>query len=212
MADGSCERCRGQSAFTAKLKDTYAARLWRADEAARRCDLCSAADPHNPCVEARYRKAGAIRTIAAKGWLRGADLFGRQRRRRRCTVTSAREPVLLGEWLTAGTHVNAVGASVVSCRELDAECVRRARIWVDYLPMALTSAGELIDALRSGLITEDHIRGGDRLGLGRVCRGAGARRRNHALSVARCPCTRHRDSQLSLCISEIGRVWNPATI
>ncbi len=76
-----------------------------------------------------------------------------------CTVTSSVEPVLRGEWLTPGTHVNAVGASVPSCRELDAECVRRSRIWVDYLPMALTSAGELVDALRTGLIAPDHIRG-----------------------------------------------------
>lgn len=76
-----------------------------------------------------------------------------------CTVTSAQQPVLLGEWLTPGTHVNAVGASVPSCRELDAECVRRARIWVDYMPMALTSAAELVNALRSGLITQSDICG-----------------------------------------------------
>jgi ornithine cyclodeaminase/alanine dehydrogenase-like protein (mu-crystallin family) len=76
-----------------------------------------------------------------------------------CTVTSSAEPVLRGEWLKPGTHVNAVGASVPSCREIDADCVRRAGIWVDYLPMALSSAGELVDALRTGLITRAHIRG-----------------------------------------------------
>jgi ornithine cyclodeaminase/alanine dehydrogenase-like protein (mu-crystallin family) len=76
-----------------------------------------------------------------------------------CTVTSARDPVLLGGWLTPGTHVNAVGASVPSCRELDDTCVQRAQIWVDYLPMALISAGELVAALASGLIARDHIKG-----------------------------------------------------
>lgn len=76
-----------------------------------------------------------------------------------CTVTSAVEPILRGEWVAPGTHINAVGASVPSCRELDSECVRRSRVWVDYLPMALTSAGELVDAIKAGLIDRAHLRG-----------------------------------------------------
>ncbi len=39
------------------------------------------------------------------------------------------------------------------------ECVRRSRVWVDYKPMALTFAAELIRALREGVIGEDHILG-----------------------------------------------------
>jgi len=58
--------------------------------------------------------------------------------------------------------------SVASCRELDLECVRRAHIWVDYLPMALAAAGELIEAIESGMIGADHIRGE----LGDVLAGA----------------------------------------
>jgi len=76
-----------------------------------------------------------------------------------CTTTSSEKPVLYGEWLPPGVHVNAVGASVASCRELDLECVRRAQIWVDYLPMALTAAGELVEAIESGVIGAEHIRG-----------------------------------------------------
>jgi ornithine cyclodeaminase/alanine dehydrogenase-like protein (mu-crystallin family) len=76
-----------------------------------------------------------------------------------CTTTSAATPVLFGEWLPAGVHVNAVGASVPSCRELDLECVLRASIWVDYMPMALSAAGELVEALAQGRITRDHLRG-----------------------------------------------------
>lgn len=76
-----------------------------------------------------------------------------------CTTTSSEKPVLCGEWLPPGVHVNAVGASVASCRELDLDCVRRAHIWVDYLPMALTAAGELIEAIETGIIRVDHIRG-----------------------------------------------------
>lgn len=83
--------------------------------------------------------------------VRGADIV--------CTVTSAREPVLCGDWLSPGTHVNAVGASVPACRELDDACLQRAGVWVDYLPMALTAAGEIVEGLRKGLIARDAIRG-----------------------------------------------------
>jgi ornithine cyclodeaminase len=76
-----------------------------------------------------------------------------------CTVTSAETPVLLGRWLSPGTHVNAVGASVPSCQEIDVDCVRRAGVWVDYMPMALSAAAELIRARTEGLVAEDHIRG-----------------------------------------------------
>jgi ornithine cyclodeaminase len=76
-----------------------------------------------------------------------------------CTTTSAQEPVLFGEWLPPGVHVNAVGASVPQCRELDLECVRRSSIWVDYMPMALTAAGELVEALQRGVIEQSDIRG-----------------------------------------------------
>ncbi|MDF3154645.1 ornithine cyclodeaminase family protein [Mesorhizobium sp. XAP10] len=76
-----------------------------------------------------------------------------------CTTTSSQTPVLFGQWLQLGVHINAVGASVASCRELDLECVRRSRIWVDYLPMALAAAGELVEAIESGVIGVEHIRG-----------------------------------------------------
>ena len=85
-----------------------------------------------------------------------------------CTTTSSEVPVLLGEWLPRGVHVNAVGASVASCREIDLECVRRSKIWVDYMPMALVAAGELVEATEGGQIGGDHIRGE----IGEVLAGA----------------------------------------
>jgi len=76
-----------------------------------------------------------------------------------CTVTSAETPVLQGAWLQPGTHLNAVGASVPSCREIDIDCVRRATVWVDYLPMALVAAGELLEGFREGTFRPDAIAG-----------------------------------------------------
>ena len=61
-----------------------------------------------------------------------------------CTCTSAREPILELEWLKPGAHVNAVGASVPSARELDAETMTAATVFVDRRESALNEAGELL--------------------------------------------------------------------
>jgi ornithine cyclodeaminase len=74
-----------------------------------------------------------------------------------CTVTASREPVLRGEWLAPGTHINAVGASLPTARELDTEAVRRARIFVDRRESALNEAGDLLLPMKEGVITADAI-------------------------------------------------------
>jgi alanine dehydrogenase len=74
-----------------------------------------------------------------------------------CTTTSAREPVLRGEWIAPGTHINAVGASVPSSRELDTTAVARARLYVDRRESALSEAGDFLMARSEGAIGDDHI-------------------------------------------------------
>jgi ornithine cyclodeaminase len=81
----------------------------------------------------------------------GADLV--------CTVTSSAEPVLMGEWVTPGTHLNVVGASIPSKREIDEEMVARSRLYVDYRPSTFAQAGEVIHALESGRIQREHVLG-----------------------------------------------------
>ncbi len=86
-----------------------------------------------------------------------------------CTVTGAKEPVLLGEWLSPGVHVNAVGASVPPFRELDSAAVVRSRLFVDSKAAALSEADDIGVPLREKAIDESHIAGelADRV-LGRV--------------------------------------------
>ncbi|MCU0758289.1 MAG: ornithine cyclodeaminase family protein [Steroidobacteraceae bacterium] len=86
-----------------------------------------------------------------------------------CTVTSAATPVLRGEWLVPGQHVNLVGSAVPTTAEADGEVVRRSRFYVDYREAAMAAAGELLAAIRDGLVTAQHVRGeiGEVL-LGRV--------------------------------------------
>ena len=69
------------------------------------------------------------------------------------TITNAREPVLLGEWLDPGVHINAAGGNVArGRRELDDEAVRRSTIIaVDDLEQAKLECGDLIQAASSGV-------------------------------------------------------------
>ena len=97
----------------------------------------------------------------ARGAVEDADVV--------CTVTGAKEPVLRGEWLSPGAHVNAVGASVPPFRELDTVAVVRSRLFVDSRASALAEADDIRVPLREKAIDENHIAGelADRV-LGRV--------------------------------------------
>jgi ornithine cyclodeaminase/alanine dehydrogenase-like protein (mu-crystallin family) len=76
-----------------------------------------------------------------------------------CTLTSSREPVLFGEWLAPGTHVNAVGASLATSRELDSAAVVKSRLYVDRRESTLNEGGDFLVPKREGLIGDDHIVG-----------------------------------------------------
>lgn len=81
----------------------------------------------------------------------GADLI--------CTTTTSKDPILKGEWLSPGTHINLVGSSVPTASEIDVEGVRRARYFVDHRPSALALAGELKRAMEVGIVDADHVQG-----------------------------------------------------
>jgi ornithine cyclodeaminase len=74
------------------------------------------------------------------------------------TATNSRTPVLERAWLADGSHVNAIGASVPSARELDVETIAAAELFVDSRESAANEAGDYRLALNDGAIGEDHIR------------------------------------------------------
>jgi alanine dehydrogenase len=76
-----------------------------------------------------------------------------------CTTTAAREPVLLGEWIAPGAHVNAVGSSVAFTRELDTAAVVKARMFVDRRESTINEAGDFLFPKKEGAIGDDHIQG-----------------------------------------------------
>jgi ornithine cyclodeaminase/alanine dehydrogenase-like protein (mu-crystallin family) len=75
-----------------------------------------------------------------------------------CTTTSSPEPVLRRAWLRAGAHVNAVGSSIPTTRELDTETVAAAALFVDRRESTVNEAGDFLFPQREGAIGPGHIR------------------------------------------------------
>jgi ornithine cyclodeaminase len=55
--------------------------------------------------------------------------------------------------------VNLVGSAIATTAEADPEVVRRSRFFVDYREAAMAAAGELLNAIRDGIVTDGHLRG-----------------------------------------------------
>jgi ornithine cyclodeaminase len=76
-----------------------------------------------------------------------------------CTVTSSSEPVLLGDWVRPGTHINLVGSSLLGPVEVDSALVAKARYFADYRAGVLAQAAELAVARYAGLVDDSHVVG-----------------------------------------------------
>jgi ornithine cyclodeaminase/alanine dehydrogenase-like protein (mu-crystallin family) len=90
-------------------------------------------------------------TETAQDAVIGADII--------CTTTSATEPVLKGEWLKEGAHLNVVGASIRTAREVDTATMVNSSLFVDRRESALNEAGDFLIPKQEGAITDNHIRG-----------------------------------------------------
>src|SRR5262249_36062183 len=101
--------------------------------------------------ESRRRGIRVEPAATAQEAVRGAHVI--------CTTTSSREPVLLGEWLSPGMHINAVGSSVPFARELDTEAVVRSKLFAAGRESLQNEAGDFIIPFREGALGENHIRG-----------------------------------------------------
>ena len=74
-----------------------------------------------------------------------------------CTATMATSPLIRGEWLQPGQHLDLIGAYKPGMREVDDSAMARARVFVDARATTLHHIGELIDPLKSGAITEADV-------------------------------------------------------
>lgn len=76
-----------------------------------------------------------------------------------CTVTGAIEPILKGQWLQSGSHINLVGAHSPNSREADTLCVQKSKIYVDCLTATFSEGGDIIIPLAEEAINREHIIG-----------------------------------------------------
>lgn len=83
--------------------------------------------------------------------VRGADVIS--------CATLSREPLVRGEWLQPGVHVDLVGAFTPEMRETDDEAIRRARVFVDTRAGATKEGGDIVQPLESGALEARDIAG-----------------------------------------------------
>ena len=89
-------------------------------------------------------------------------------------ATLSSQPLVRGEWLGAGSHLDLVGAFTPQMRESDDAAVRRARLYVDTREGALNEAGDILQPLENGVIDRAEILGD----LFDLCRGEAPGRRS----------------------------------
>ena len=102
-------------------------------------------------AESLAAETGAKAVTSAEEAVRGADVV--------VTATSSVEPVLERGWLKDGAHVNVVGGRPPQMRELDTATVADSSFFVDRRESAEAEAYDYRDALESGAIGPDHIKG-----------------------------------------------------
>jgi ornithine cyclodeaminase len=91
----------------------------------------------------------AVATTDLAGAARQADIIS-------CATLST-APLIRGEWLKPGAHLDLVGAFKPDMRETDDACVTRATLFVDTRPGALSEGGDIVQPIASGLITADSV-------------------------------------------------------
>jgi ornithine cyclodeaminase len=75
------------------------------------------------------------------------------------TVTAATSPILEGDWLRPGCHLNLVGVHTPEAREADTRAIARSRVYVDLMESAMNEAGDILVPISEGAIDRAHILG-----------------------------------------------------
>ena len=95
-------------------------------------------------------EVGAVAAPSPDAALLGAEVV--------CTTTSALEPIVELRWLAEGAHVNAVGSSIPTTRELDTATVAAASFFVDRRESTLNEAGDYLLPAAEGAVGPEHIK------------------------------------------------------
>jgi ornithine cyclodeaminase len=76
-----------------------------------------------------------------------------------CTVTASKEPVISGEWIPNGAHINAVGACTPNARELDTTAILRSKLFTDSYESLYHESGDFLIPKMEGAVTNDAVKG-----------------------------------------------------
>jgi ornithine cyclodeaminase/alanine dehydrogenase-like protein (mu-crystallin family) len=132
---GAGEQAVSHLAAMLAVRPIRRVRLWARDPAKARAFAEREGAHHGITIET---PASVAETVA------GADII--------CTLTKARDPLLLDAWVSDGAHINLVGSSIVGAAEIDTALVARARYFVDLRLSAENEAGEFRRALDAGAV------------------------------------------------------------
>ena len=104
----------------------------------------------NPVSTQAFAKTHGITAVTnLEAAVREADII--------CTATMSKEPLVKGEWLQPGQHLDLIGAYRPDMREVDDAAMARARLFVDARATTVHHIGEVMMPIASGAITEGHI-------------------------------------------------------
>ena len=138
-----------------------------------RCRVWSRTQEHAAAFAAEAHAPFPVEVAeSAEDAVRGADVL--------VTATSAPEPIVRRDWLGPGAHVNAVGSSIPTARELDADTITAAALFADARESMVNEGGDYLFAVREAGVGPEHIRAE----LGEVLIGsADGRRTDDELTV-----------------------------
>lgn len=84
------------------------------------------------------------------------------------SATGSHEPLVLGDWITPGTHTDFIGNHHATKRECDSALVAKSKVYADSYVNCFKEAGEVLVPIAEGAITKDHVVGE----LAEMCSGA----------------------------------------
>jgi ornithine cyclodeaminase/alanine dehydrogenase-like protein (mu-crystallin family) len=154
---GAGEQARSHLEAMLSVRSLRRIRVWARDQDKAKLFAEAEGARHKVAIETSQNVREAVA---------GADII--------CTTTKSREPILQGDWLAPGVHLNLVGSSIAAAAEIDTPAVVKSRFFVDCRNSTVNEGGEYLRALKAGAITAEHILGE----IGEVANGTKAGRRS----------------------------------
>jgi ornithine cyclodeaminase/alanine dehydrogenase-like protein (mu-crystallin family) len=139
---GAGEQARSHLEAMLTVRPLRRVRVWARDRDKARAFAEQEGGKHQISIET---------TASVREAVAGADII--------CTTTAASEPILSGDWLMPGVHLNVVGSSRATTAEIDTAAVAKSRLFVDCRDSTVHEGGEYLRALKAGAITPKHILG-----------------------------------------------------